>query len=471
MLTVYNTLTKAKEEFHPINDGKVNMYVCGPTVYNYIHIGNARSIVAFDVIRRYLEYRGYEVNFVSNFTDVDDKIIKRSQEEGITSREVADKYIAAYYEDIDKLNVKRATLNPRVLENIDAIIEFVQDLVDKDYAYVVDGDVYYRARSFSSYGKLSDQSIDDLRSGASERVSADEQGKKEDSVDFALWKAAKAGEPSWDSPWGAGRPGWHIECSVMSTRYLADTLDIHGGGADLVFPHHENERAQSEARTGKTFVNYWLHNGFVTMGDDGEKMSKSLGNFVLAHDLLKEVEPTIVRFFLASAHYRAPLKFSHSNLEEAQRNLERLQTAHDNINYRLQDAKESLADDEKELGELQALDEHFIQVMDDDFNVPNALTVIYEALKRINIYMEAPQVSQAVLEAYDQQLSQWLAIIGIEFQDATILDSEVQALIEERDQARLDKDYDRSDAIRQELLDQGIILDDTPQGTRWRRSK
>ncbi|KAA9234187.1 MULTISPECIES: cysteine--tRNA ligase [Aerococcus] len=471
MLTVYNTLTKAKEEFHPINDGKVNMYVCGPTVYNYIHIGNARSIVAFDVIRRYLEYRGYEVNFVSNFTDVDDKIIKRSQEEGITSREVADKYIAAYYEDIDKLNVKRATLNPRVLENIDAIIEFVQDLVDKDYAYVVDGDVYYRARSFSSYGKLSDQSIDDLRSGASERVSADEQGKKEDSVDFALWKAAKAGEPSWDSPWGAGRPGWHIECSVMSTRYLADTLDIHGGGADLVFPHHENERAQSEARTGKTFVNYWLHNGFVTMGDDGEKMSKSLGNFVLAHDLLKEVDPTIVRFFLASAHYRAPLKFSHSNLEEAQRNLERLQTAHDNINYRLQDAKESLADDEKELGELQALDEHFIQVMDDDFNVPNALTVIYEALKRINIYMEAPQVSQAVLKAYDQQLSQWLAIIGIEFQDATILDSEVQALIEERDQARLDKDYDRSDAIRQELLDQGIILDDTPQGTRWRRSK
>ena len=471
MLTVYNTLTKAKEEFHPINDGKVNMYVCGPTVYNYIHIGNARSIVAFDVIRRYLEYRGYEVNFVSNFTDVDDKIINRAKEEGLTSREVADKYIAAYYEDIDKLNVKRATLNPRVLENIDAIIEFVQDLVDKDYAYVVDGDVYYRARSFSSYGKLSDQSIDDLRSGASERVSADEQGKKEDSVDFALWKAAKAGEPSWDSPWGAGRPGWHIECSVMSTRYLADTLDIHGGGADLVFPHHENERAQSEARTGKTFVNYWLHNGFVTMGDDGEKMSKSLGNFVLAHDLLKEVEPTIVRFFLASAHYRAPLKFSHSNLEEAQRNLERLQTAHDNINYRLQDAKESLADDEKELGELQALDEHFIQVMDDDFNVPNALTVIYEALKRINIYMEAPQVSQAVLEAYDQQLSQWLAIIGIEFQDATILDSEVQALIEERDQARLDKDYDRSDAIRQELLDQGIILDDTPQGTRWRRSK
>ncbi|MCY3036895.1 MULTISPECIES: cysteine--tRNA ligase [Aerococcus] len=471
MLTVYNTLTKSKEEFHPINEGKVNMYVCGPTVYNYIHIGNARSIVAFDVIRRYLEYRGYEVNFVSNFTDVDDKIIKRGQEEGITSREVADKYIAAYYEDIDKLNVKRATLNPRVLENIDAIIEFVQDLVDKDYAYVVDGDVYYRARSFSSYGKLSDQSIDDLRSGASERVSADEQGKKEDSVDFALWKAAKAGEPSWDSPWGAGRPGWHIECSVMSTRYLADTLDIHGGGADLVFPHHENERAQSEARTGKTFVNYWLHNGFVTMGDDGEKMSKSLGNFVLAHDLLKEVDPTIVRFFLASAHYRAPVKFSHSNLEEAQRNLERLQTAHDNINYRLQDAKESLADDEKQLGELQALDEHFIQVMDDDFNVPNALTVIYEALKRINIYMEAPQVSQAVLKAYDQQLGQWLAIIGIEFQDATILDSEVQALIEERDQARLDKDYDRSDAIRQELLDQGIILDDTPQGTRWRRSK
>ncbi|WP_195863668.1 cysteine--tRNA ligase [Aerococcus urinae] len=471
MLTVYNTLTKSKEEFHPINDGKVNMYVCGPTVYNYIHIGNARSIVAFDVIRRYLEYRGYEVNFVSNFTDVDDKIIKRSQEEGITSRQVADKYIAAYYEDIDKLNVKRATLNPRVLENIDAIIEFVQDLVDKDYAYVVDGDVYYRARSFSSYGKLSDQSIDDLRIGASERVSADEQGKKEDSVDFALWKAAKAGEPSWDSPWGAGRPGWHIECSVMSTRYLADTLDILGGGADLVFPHHENERAQSEARTGKTFVNYWLHNGFVTMGDDGEKMSKSLGNFVLAHDLLKEVDPTIVRFFLASAHYRAPLKFSHSNLEEAQRNLERLQTAHDNINYRLQDAKESLADDEKHLGELQAMDEHFIQVMDDDFNVPNALTVIYEALKRINIYMEAPQVSQAVLKAYDQQLSQWLAIIGIEFQEASILDSEVQALIEERDQARLDKDYDRSDAIRQELLDQGIILDDTPQGTRWRRSK
>ncbi|AMB92517.1 cysteine--tRNA ligase [Aerococcus christensenii] len=470
MLKLYNTLTNQKEVFYPNSDHIVNMYVCGPTVYNYIHIGNARSVVAFDVIRRFLEYCGYQVNFVSNFTDVDDKIIKRANEESLTSQEVADKYILAFYKDIDRLHVKRATANPRVMENMEAIIAFVSDLVDKGYAYESEGDVYYRTRQFSTYGQLSDQSIDDLRTGASERLNDSEQTKKEDSLDFALWKKAKAGEPAWKSPWGMGRPGWHIECSVMATKYLGDQLDIHGGGADLIFPHHENEIAQSEAKTGKKFANYWLHNGFVTMGDKGEKMSKSLGNFVLVHDLLEQEEPQVVRFFLSSAHYRAPLKFSEKNIDEARRNVSRLLNLDHNFKHRLQLAVDHLEDDQSLLDQLNQFDHHFIQAMEDDFNVPNALTVIYEFMKFSNIYLERDHVSQKVLKNYRQQFKTWLEIIGLSFNEEELLDDDIQNLIEERNQARQAKDYAKSDEIRDRLKAQGIILEDTAQGTRWKRN-
>ncbi|WP_195866633.1 cysteine--tRNA ligase [Aerococcus sanguinicola] len=472
MLKIYNTLTNQKEEFKAIEEGKISMYVCGPTVYNYIHIGNARSVVAFDTIRRYFLYRGYDVNFVSNFTDVDDKIINRANEEGISAKEVADKYIEAYYADTDALNVMRATRNTRVVETMDDIIAFVEDLIAKGFAYELDGDVYYRARRFDHYGCLSDQSIDDLREGASERVGIDSQAKKEDSVDFALWKAAKPGEPTWESPWGQGRPGWHIECSVMATKYLADTIDIHGGGHDLIFPHHENEIAQSEAKTGQPFAHYWMHNGFVTIGDDGEKMSKSLGNFVLAHDLIEKVDPQVIRFFLSSAHYRSPLKFSESSLDDARKNLEHLRIAYQNINYRLKDAVDQLADDDVALVKRDQFQVDFIEAMDDDINAPNGLTVIYQLMREINRYLEADQVSKVVLEAYRDLYLEFLGIFGVTFtEDKELLDDDIQALIEERDQARANKDYARSDAIRDQLKAEGIILDDTPQGTRWRRSE
>ncbi|MCZ0717956.1 cysteine--tRNA ligase [Aerococcus kribbianus] len=471
-MKLYNTLTNQKEEFTPIQSGKIAMYVCGPTVYNYIHIGNARSTVAFDTIRRYFEYRGYEVNYVSNFTDVDDKIIKRANEEGLSPQEVADKYIAAFYEDTDALNVMRATTNPRVVENMTDIIDFVADLIDKDYAYQAGGDVYYRARKFDHYGDLSDQSIDDLRQGASQRLADDADALKEDPVDFALWKEAKPGEIAWESPWGQGRPGWHIECSVMATKYLGPTIDIHGGGHDLTFPHHENEIAQSEAKTGQTFANYWLHNGFVTMGDDGEKMSKSLGNFVLAHDLIREISPEVIRFFLASAHYRSPLKFSEQNINDAKSNLDRLKTTYQNLNYRYQDAVNTLANDEDILSRIANHQKHFVEVMDDDINTPNGLTVIYQFMRDINVYIEGQEVSKRALDALLKTYSQLLAIFGIDFTaQEDNLDDMVQALIDERTTARNNKDFARADEIRDQLRDQGIILDDTAQGTRWKRSE
>lgn len=471
-MKLYNTLTNQKEEFTPIQAGKIAMYVCGPTVYNYIHIGNARSTVAFDTIRRYFEYRGYEVNYVSNFTDVDDKIIKRANEEGLSPQEVADKYIAAFYEDTDALNVTRATTNPRVVENMADIIDFVADLIDKDYAYQAGGDVYYRARKFDHYGDLSDQSIDDLRQGASQRLADDADALKEDPVDFALWKEAKPGEIAWESPWGQGRPGWHIECSVMATKYLGPTIDIHGGGHDLTFPHHENEIAQSEAKTGQTFANYWLHNGFVTMGDDGEKMSKSLGNFVLAHDLIREISPEVIRFFLASAHYRSPLKFSEQNINDAKSNLDRLKTTYQNLNYRYQDAVDTLANDEDILAMIANHQEHFVEVMDDDINTPNGLTVIYQFMRDINVYIEGQEVSKRALDALLKAYSQLLAIFGIDFTaQEDNLDDMVQALIDERTTARNNKDFARADEIRDQLREQGIILDDTAQGTRWKRSE
>ena len=472
MLKIYNTLTNQKEEFKPLVPGNISMYVCGPTVYNYIHIGNARSTVAFDTVRRYFEYRGFDVNYVSNFTDVDDKIINRANEEGLTPEQIADKYIEAFYEDTDALNVKRATKNPRVMENMEDIIQFVADLVDKDFAYVVDGDVYYRTRKFEKYGQLSDQNIDDLRAGASERLEADSQSKKEDVVDFALWKSAKPGEISWTSPWGEGRPGWHIECSVMATKLLGDTLDIHAGGHDLTFPHHENEIAQSEAHTGHTFANYWMHNGFVTMGDDDEKMSKSLGNFVLAHDLMKQVDPQVVRFFLASAHYRSPLRFNEENIQDATNNLNNLKTAYANLNYRFEDAKESLDNDADVLAQIKTLEKDFIEAMDDDINTPNGLTVVYRLMRDMNVYTNQKEVSVPVLEAFKEAFTALLTIFGVTLSDEKeLLADDIQALIDERNQARADKNFARADEIRDQLKAEGIILDDTAQGTRWKRAQ
>ncbi|MCI1954079.1 cysteine--tRNA ligase [Ligilactobacillus acidipiscis] len=468
MIQLYNTLTKKKEEFVPMQPGKVRMYVCGPTVYNYIHIGNARSAIAFDTVRRYLEYRGYQVKYVSNFTDVDDKIIKASQKMGLTVPEVTEKFIKAFYADTDALNVKRANLNPRVMDNMDDIIEFVKVLVDKGYAYESGGDVYYRARKFKRYGLLSGQSVNDLEQGASARLSVEDQAKKEDPLDFAVWKSAKTGEIAWDSPFGKGRPGWHIECSVMATKYLGDTIDIHGGGQDLEFPHHENEIAQSEAKTGKKFANYWMHNGFVTIGEEDEKMSKSLGNFVTVRDLLKEVDPQIVRFFMATTQYRRPIRYTSANLDEAKTNLERIQTAATNIGYRLQDAKQGAVDPTVQK-EFQDHEAEFEAAMDDDFNAQNGIAVVYELVKQLNIYAAKEEVTATTLQYLLDGFEKIVGVFGIKLKHADILDDEVETKIEQRNAARKNKDFALSDQIRDELKEQGIILEDTPQGTRWKR--
>ena len=468
MLKIYNTLTRKKEEFHPVHPGVVNMYVCGPTVYNYIHIGNARSAIAFDTVRRYLEYIGYQVNYVSNFTDVDDKMIKAAHEQGITVPELADKYIKAFMEDTNAINIEPATMHPRATENIPEIIDFVQKLIDKGYAYVVDGDVYYRARKFKNYGQLSGQSIDDLEVGASEHVSADEVGKKEDPMDFALWKAAKPGEISWDSPWGAGRPGWHIECSVMSTKYLDNTIDIHAGGQDLEFPHHENEIAQSEAATGKKFVNYWMHNGFVTIGKDNEKMSKSLHNFITVHDIIKHVDPQVLRFFMATTQYRRPIQYSEANLTDAKNNLEHIQNAYNNLEYRKNDAH-----DGSEIhvqSKLSDFKEHFIEAMNDDINVQNGIAVVYELVKYANVYAEQASVNQDDIADIQKLLQELLSIFGVKIvATGQIDDDAIQQLIDQRNEARRNKDFALSDKIRDDLKAQGIILEDTPQGTRYRK--
>ena len=468
MLKIYNTLTRKKEEFHPVHPGVVNMYVCGPTVYNYIHIGNARSAIAFDTVRRYLEYIGYQVNYVSNFTDVDDKMIKAAHDQGITVPELADKYIKAFMEDTNAINIEPATMHPRATENIPEIIDFVQKLIDKGYAYVVDGDVYYRARKFKNYGQLSGQSIDDLEVGASEHVSADEVGKKEDPMDFALWKVAKPGEISWDSPWGAGRPGWHIECSVMSTKYLDNTIDIHAGGQDLEFPHHENEIAQSEAATGKKFVNYWMHNGFVTIGKDNEKMSKSLHNFITVHDIIKHVDPQVLRFFMATTQYRRPIQYSEANLTDAKNNLEHIQNAYNNLEYRKNDAH-----DGSEIhvqSKLSDFKEHFIEAMNDDINVQNGIAVVYELVKYANVYAKQASVNQDDIADIQKLLQELLSIFGVKIvATGQIDDDAIQQLIDQRNEARRNKDFALSDKIRDDLKAQGIILEDTPQGTRYRK--
>jgi len=469
-IQVYNTLTRQKEVFRPIKEGQVAFYVCGPTVYNYIHIGNARSAVAFDTIRRYFQYRGYQVNYVSNFTDVDDKIIKAAIAEGSTPEAIADKYIAAFKEDTGQLNIQPATVHPRVMENIEEIIAFVQTLIEKGHAYESEGDVYFKTESFKDYGHLSDQSLEDLLVGASERLDQAVAERKANPLDFALWKTAKPGEIAWDSPWGPGRPGWHIECSVMATKYLGDTIDIHGGGQDLTFPHHENEIAQSEACTGHTFAHYWLHNGFVTIGKQDEKMSKSLGNFVLLRDLLEAYDPMVIRYMLATTHYRRPLRYDEAVITEAQANVNKLREAIRRLKHRQEQASADLEDHETWLTEINGIQEQFVIAMDDDFNASNGITALFDLVKSLNRYLELEVTSQGVLSLYDKVLHDLLAVFGLDLEDkSNSIDQEIEALIEERRQARANKDFARSDAIRDQLKEQGILLDDTPQGTVWKR--
>lgn len=469
-IQVYNTWTRQKEVFRPIKEGQVAFYVCGPTVYNYIHIGNARSAVAFDTIRRYFQYRGYQVNYVSNFTDVDDKIIKAAIAEGSTPEAIADKYIAAFKEDTGQLNIQPATVHPRVMENIEEIIAFVQTLIEKGHAYESEGDVYFKTESFKDYGHLSDQSLEDLLVGASERLDQAVAERKANPLDFALWKTAKPGEIAWDSPWGPGRPGWHIECSVMATKYLGDTIDIHGGGQDLTFPHHENEIAQSEACTGHTFAHYWLHNGFVTIGKQDEKMSKSLGNFVLLRDLLEAYDPMVIRYMLATTHYRRPLRYDEAVITEAQANVNKLREAIRRLKHRQDQASADLEDHETWLTEINGIQEQFVTAMDDDFNASNGITALFDLVKSLNRYLELEVTSQGVLSLYDKVLHDLLAVFGLDLEDkSNSIDQEIEALIEERRQARANKDFARSDAIRDQLKEQGILLDDTPQGTVWKR--
>lgn len=471
---VYNTLTRKKEEFKPLVPGQISMYVCGPTVYNYIHIGNARSAIAFDTIRRYFEYKGYKVKYVSNFTDVDDKMINEARAEGTTVPKLAEKFINAFLEDTTALNIEPATLHPRATHEINEIINFVKVLIDKGYAYEVDGDVYYRARKFKHYGELSDQNIEQLEEGASEHINDEEQNRKEDPIDFALWKAQKEpDEIAWDSPWGKGRPGWHIECSVMSTKYLGDTIDIHGGGQDLEFPHHENEIAQSEAKTGKKFVNYWLHNGFVTVGKDQEKMSKSLHNFVTVHDILKEVDPQVLRFFMASVQYRRQINYSEENLKQAATILDRFKNTLTNIDYRLDD--DTASEKSSELVKaIEDTDQKFIAAMDDDFNVQNALTAVYDLLSAVNANVNSEKADKEALKQFKEKLSAWLLIFGVDTnklctQNTGSNDDEIEALVKKRDEARANKDWATSDQLRDQLKEMGITIQDTPQGTRWTR--
>ncbi|MGM9988773.1 MAG: cysteine--tRNA ligase [Bacillaceae bacterium] len=463
-IQLYNTLTRQKEEFIPLEPGKVKMYVCGPTVYNYIHIGNARPAIVFDSIRRYLEYRGYDVQYVSNFTDVDDKLIKAANELGEDVPTIADRFVEAYFEDVSALGCKRASVHPRVTENMDIIIEFIEALIEKGYAYESEGDVYYRTRAFNEYGKLSHQSIDDLRLG--ERIEVGE--KKQDALDFALWKAAKEGEIYWDSPWGQGRPGWHIECSAMARKYLGDTIDIHAGGQDLTFPHHENEIAQSEAVTGKTFANYWLHNGYINI--DNEKMSKSLGNFILVHDIIKQYDPQLIRFFILSVHYRNPINFSEELLQSASNGFDRIVSAYENIKHRKEVSVDLAENDETYLTQIQAHHDEFVRSMDDDFNTANAVTVLYNLAKDANVYLRETNTSHVVLDAFLKAFDTIVDVLGVTItKEEELLDDEIEKLLEQRIEARKNRDFALADKIRDDLKAQNIILEDTPQGTRWKR--
>lgn len=464
MIKVYNTLNKKKEEFIPLTPGEVKMYVCGPTVYNFFHIGNGRTFIVFDTIRRYFEYRGFKVDFVQNFTDIDDKMIKKANEEGTTVKKIGDTYIKEYYQDADALNIERATVNPRATEFIGEIIKFVKGLVDKGYAYEVDGDVYFSTKKFQGYGKLSGQNIEDLQSGA--RISVDE--RKKDPMDFAIWKAQKPGEPAWNSPWGMGRPGWHIECSCMAKKLLGETIDIHAGGSDLKFPHHENEIAQSEALTGEPFARYWLHSAFVNVNN--EKMSKSLNNFFTAREILERYDADVIRFLMLSAHYRQQLNFSEDLLESAKASVERIYNAIGNLENLIDEvSREEMNEEEKAyLESLKKYKEKYIEKMDDDFNTADAITAIFDLIKDTNTNItidSSKELAQKALEL-TRELG---APLGM-FQKSTKgnLEEEIEALIAKRQQARKDRDFALADKIRDELKDRGIVLEDTPQGVRWK---
>lgn len=464
MIKVYNTLNKKKEEFIPLTPGEVKMYVCGPTVYNFFHIGNGRTFIVFDTIRRYFEYRGFKVDFVQNFTDIDDKMIKKANEEGTTVKKIGDTYIKEYYQDADALNIERATVNPRATEFIGEIIKFVKGLVDKGYAYEVDGDVYFSTKKFEGYGKLSGQNIEDLQSGA--RISVDE--RKKDPMDFAIWKAQKPGEPAWNSPWGMGRPGWHIECSCMAKKLLGETIDIHAGGSDLKFPHHENEIAQSEALTGEPFARYWLHSAFVNVNN--EKMSKSLNNFFTAREILERYDADVIRFLMLSAHYRQQLNFSEDLLESAKASVERIYNAIGNLENLIDEvSREEMNEEEKAyLESLKKYKEKYIEKMDDDFNTADAITAIFDLIKDTNTNItinSSKELAQKALEL----IRELGAPLGM-FQKSTKgnLEEEIEALIAKRQQARKDRDFALADKIRDELKDRGIVLEDTPQGVRWK---
>jgi len=465
-MKIYNTLTKSKEEFIPINPGEVRMYVCGPTVYNYFHIGNGRTFIVFDTVRRYLEWRGYRVKFVQNFTDIDDKMINRANQEGISVKELGDKFIAEYYKDADNLNIERATVNPRATEYMEDIINFVSDLVDKGYAYEINGDVYYDTSKFKGYGKLSGQNLEDLQAGA--RISVDE--RKRSPMDFAVWKSKKEGEPSWKSPFGEGRPGWHIECSCMAYKILGETIDIHAGGSDLIFPHHENEIAQSEGRSGKPFANYWMHSAFLNINN--VKMSKSLNNFFTAREILERYDSDVIRFFMLSGHYRTQINFSEELLESAKSALDRIKNAVSNLlNLSKETNISKISEEEKVyLDKLFSYKDKFIEKMDDDFNTADGLSVIYDLIRDINSNINYNSSIELIDGAYKliKDLLQPFAILNKEGKDT--LEEEVEKLIEERQQARKDKNYKKSDEIRDYLKDKGIVLEDTPQGVRWKKS-
>ncbi|WP_170242052.1 cysteine--tRNA ligase [Streptococcus suis] len=447
MIKIYDTMTRSLRDFVPLEEGKVKMYVCGPTVYNYIHIGNARSVVAFDTVRRYFEYRGYDVAYISNFTDVDDKIIKAANQAGMTTKELSDKFIAAFKEDVAQLGVKPATQNPRVIDFMDEIIDFVQVLIDKGYAYEAAGDVYFRVQKAENYARLANKTLSDLEAGASGRVDGEGQ-LKEHPFDFALWKSAKPGEVSWESPWGVGRPGWHIECSVMATEILGDTIDIHGGGADLEFPHHTNEIAQSECKTGQTFANYWMHNAMLNIND--EKMSKSLGNFLTAHEMLEQIDGQTLRFFLATQHYRRPLNYTEKAISDAETNLKYLKNTYTQA-----------VDKSVDKAELDKYIAAFTAAMDDDFNAANGITAIFDMAKWIN--------SGNYDETVKAEFGKLLEVFGIVFEEE-VLDANIEALIEERQVARANCDFATADRIRDELAAQGIKLLDTKDGVRWTRA-
>lgn len=462
-MKVYNTMTRQKEEFVPVDKNEVKIYACGPTVYNYIHIGNARPLCVFDVLRRYLEYKGYNVKFVQNFTDIDDKIIKRANEEGVSYDTVSEKYIKEFWIDADGLNFKHATVHPKATENIDEIIDIIQSLVDKGYAYEAGGDVYFRTLKFKDYGKLSHQPIEDLESGA--RIAIGEV--KEDPLDFALWKGAKPGEPYWDSPWGKGRPGWHIECSAMNRKYLGNTIDIHCGGKDLVFPHHENEIAQSECANGCTFARYWMHNGYINV--DNVKMSKSLGNFKTVREIADVYGYEVIRYFLISAHYRSPINYNIDIIEQCKSALERLYTCRDSLDFALKNAEnEPCENDDQLISLFESRKNEFITAMDDDLNTADGIAALFELTKDINTHILSKKVSKNVCEQAARIFDELCDVLGLLYnRKSNDLSDDIEALIEKRETARKNKDWATADQIRDDLKARGIILKDTPQGVTW----